>query len=98
MKKLSLVVARKELKDHLRDRRSLASALLFPLLGPLIFGVMFNVIASWNRQDKQVELPVVGQQNAPNLITFLKRSGVAVQPPVEGYERKIQDGKLDAVL
>ena len=42
------VVFRKELTDGLRDRRSLFSALIFPLVGPLLVVVMFRFIAEQN--------------------------------------------------
>ena len=34
----------KEITDHLRDRRTLGTALFYPLLGPLILVLMFSVI------------------------------------------------------
>ena len=47
-----LPILRKELKDHLRDRRSLFSGLLVPVLGPVTFLAMFTLIASWVREDR----------------------------------------------
>ncbi len=98
MKALLSAVFRKEMRDHLRDRRSVMSALAFTLMGPLIFGVMFSVMASWYRKDKPLELPVVGRANAPSLIAFLERSGARLSEPPDDYEARIQAGRLDAVL
>lgn len=98
MRALLSTVFRKELRDHLRDRRSVMSALGFTLMGPIIFGVMFTVMASWYRKDKPLELPVAGRANAPSLIAFLERSGVELSEPPADYEARIQAGKLDAVL
>ena len=39
-----LVVWRKEVRDALRDRRSLMSLCIFPVIGPLIILFMFNQI------------------------------------------------------
>ncbi|MFL5351692.1 ABC transporter permease [Archangium sp.] len=98
MKGLLSTVFRKELRDHLRDRRSVMSALGFTLLGPVLFGVMFTVMASWFNKDKPLELPVVGRAHAPSLIAFLERSGAMLTEPPPDYEKRIQAGKLDAVL
>lgn len=98
MRTLLATVFRKELRDHLRDRRSVMSALGFTLMGPLIFGVMFTVMASWFREDKPLEIPVSGRQYAPSLVAFLERSGATLTEPPPDYEARIQAGKLDAVL
>ena len=98
MRQQVLAVLRKELLDHSRDRRSLASALLFPIFGPVLFAVMFSVLASWNRQEVEVDLPVVGRERAPSLIAFLERYGVRVKPPPADAESLVQAGTVDAVL
>ncbi len=77
MKAISAVFA-KELQDHVRDRRSLFTALLSPLLGPVILGVLLTLLASWQREGKQLEVPVVGKARAPNLVAFLERYGAKV--------------------
>ena len=91
-------IVRKELKDHLRDRRSIFSGLLMPVLGPLTFLLMFTLIASWVREDRPLELPVAGAQNAPNLIAFLQRHGAVVETAPADYEAQVRDGKLDLAL
>jgi sodium transport system permease protein len=98
MRALIAAVCRKELRDHLRDRRSLSSAFMGPLLGPIILGVMFTLMASWYRQDKPLELPVVGREHAPSLMAFLERHGAKLSEAPADYESRIQAGKLDAVL
>ncbi|MBF5041511.1 ABC transporter permease [Aggregicoccus sp. 17bor-14] len=97
MRQLRAVLG-KELKDHARDRRSLTSALVVPLFGPFVFGVLFTMMAGWYRQDRPLELPVVGAQHAPHVVAALKRAGVTVVDPPQDYEAKVQDGTLDAVL
>jgi sodium transport system permease protein len=94
----SIVVLRKELKDHARDRRSIFSSLLVPLLGPLTFLAMFTVIASWMREDRPLIIPVAGAHNAPNLIAFLQRQGAIVETAPADYEAQVRDGSLDLAL
>ena len=96
--RLVQVVLGKELSDHVRDRRSVMTALLFPILGPALFAMMFTVIAGWMREDRPVKISVVGAEQAPNLIAFLKRAGAEIDTAPADYEQKIQDGELDVVL
>ncbi|MCY1019189.1 ABC transporter permease [Pyxidicoccus sp. MSG2] len=98
MRHLVGTVFRKELKDHLRDRRSVLTAVMFPLLGPVVFLVMFNLLASWYRQDRPLELPVVGRSHAPSLMAFLERYGATLTEAPADYEARIRAGTLDAVL
>jgi len=98
MRKLIAAVFRKEMKDHLRDRRSVVSALAGPLIGPLIFMAMFTLMASWFREGKPLEVSVIGRENAPSLMAFLQRQGAILTDAPQDYEALIQAGKLDAVL
>jgi len=91
-------VLRKELVDHLRDRRSIFSSLLMPLLGPLTMLAMFGLIASWVREDRPLIVPVAGGQNAPSLIAFLQRHGAIVETAPADYEAQVRDGKLDLAI
>jgi sodium transport system permease protein len=98
MRRLTATVFRKELKDHLRDRRSVLSALAGPLIGPFVFMVMFSLMASWFREGKPLEVPVVGREHAPSLMAFLQRHGATLTEAPADYEPLIQAGKLDVVL
>jgi len=91
-------VFRKELKDHLRDRRSIFSGLLVPLFGPLMLLGMFTLLASWLREDRPLIVPVAGARNAPNLIAFLQRYGALVETAPPDFEAQVRDGKLDLAI
>lgn len=91
-------VIRKELVDNLRDRRALMSGVLFPLMGPLLFGALFSVMAGWMRGDRPLTIAVAGAENAPHLVEFLERYGAHVTPAPDGYEQRIKDDDLDVVL
>ena len=61
----------KELVDNVRDRRTLAAALFYPLLGPaMILFVVFAVGRLTREVETPLELPVSGREHAPNLIGF----------------------------
>jgi sodium transport system permease protein len=91
-------ILRKELIDHLRDRRSIFSGLLMPLLGPLMLLGVFALLASWAREDRPLRVPVAGAKNAPTLIAFLQRNGALVEIAPADYEAQVRDGKLDFAL
>jgi sodium transport system permease protein len=92
------VVLRKELKDNARDRRSLTSGLLVPLLGPLMFAFLFTAMATQLRGDKPLVVPVRGLERAPSLVAFLERNGAEVVPAGADAEALVRDGKLDLAL
>lgn len=98
MRRQIRAVFRKELTDHLRDRRSLFSALLMPLLGPLVLAVMLTMLASWMRQDTPLEVPTVGRERAPNLVAFLERNGATVTEAPADYEAQVREGELELTL
>ena len=70
----TITVFLKEVIDNIRDRRTLASALIMgPIFGPVLFSFVINlsVERSLESAEKTLELPVIGQEYAPNLVTYL---------------------------
>lgn len=92
------IVLRKELRDNFRDRRSMMSALIMPLLGPVMFAMIFTAVARMQRDDAPLSVPIVGQKSAPNLVKFLERHGATVTEAPADYEAKVRDGDLDLVV
>jgi sodium transport system permease protein len=71
----------KEVIDNFRDRRTLASALIMgPLFGPLLFAFVINlsIERSLDDIDRSMELPVIGEQHAPNLMRYLASHNIDV--------------------
>jgi sodium transport system permease protein len=71
--RILLTVFIKEIIDNLRDRRTLASALIMgPLFGPMLFAFVINlsIERSLSAADDTLDLPVIGQQHAPNLMRY----------------------------
>ena len=81
-----LVITRKELLDAIRDRRALMALLLFPVIGPFVIYFMFNTIVDIAEEAKDLTLPIVGAEYAPDLVDFLKQSGIKLTPIVNEYE------------
>jgi sodium transport system permease protein len=95
------IVFWKEVTDNLRDRRSVASALASSLVGPVLLLIMILIIGKTvlsKFEDKPLNLPVAGAENAPSLILFLKQHGVQPLPAPALPEDAVRNGDVPAVL
>jgi sodium transport system permease protein len=97
MRQLAAIL-RKELKDTLRDRRSLFAALLLPVMVGALTFVIFGSRARDGRQGVTLSIAIAGTERAPSLITFLRQQGATVEAAPPDYENRIRAGSLDAVL
>lgn len=91
----------KEMRENLRDRRTLLNALLVgPLIGPVLFVMMLNVALSreFSRAEAPLEIPVIGVEHAPNLVAALRQMGLKAQPPVADPVQTVLAQEADAVL
>jgi len=96
-----LVVFLKEVRENLRDRRTVLNTLLTgPLFAPFIFVLLINTVVTQEieKAEKPLPLPVVGAQYAPNLIAALKQQNVDVQPAPADAERAVREQDADVVL
>lgn len=97
------VVFRKELLDHTRDRRSLLLALIYPLLGPILLGVVLDfsigsVGGGQQAAPRNFELAVSGGENALALVSFLESNGVKVKDPPADPEAAVRRGHEPIIL
>jgi len=75
------IVLGKELREALRDRRTLLTSLVLgPLLGPLFFVLVLKLTLeqSVEAQDEAVPVTVANAAAAPNFVQHLRESGLAV--------------------
>jgi sodium transport system permease protein len=96
-----LIVFLKEVRENLRDRRTVLNTLLTgPLFAPFIFVLLINTIVTQEleKAEKPLPLPVVGAQYAPNLVAALKQQNVDVQPAPDDAERAVREQDADVVL
>jgi sodium transport system permease protein len=92
-------VARKELTDMFRDRRTAMVTLLSAIAaGPIFLLLIFNLIASQADRARDLKLPIAGREHAPALAAFLERQQVTLTPAPADYEAQIRGGDLDVVL
>jgi sodium transport system permease protein len=76
-----LIVLRKELRENLRDRRTLVSALLFgTVLMPLLVALLVNLTVrrGQDQDNKPVTVAVVHGEWAPNLLADLRQYRIDV--------------------
>jgi sodium transport system permease protein len=95
------IIFGKELKDNLRDRRSVFSALLTALIGPvLLIGIIMVMGRTFHvsQREQPLELPVQGAEHAPSLIRFLEQNNVVVLPAPENPRQEVRNGNMDLVI
>ena len=90
----------KELRDALRDRRTLLAVLLSAvLLGPVLLVALSALVAGREEGAERRELLAIGIDAAPTLRNHFERLPWTIQPPPADYEQQLADGRLgDAVL
>ena len=94
-------VFKKEVRENLRDRRSLFNSVL---LGPILFPILFIGLAYFTgskqqeRAEEVLEIPVVGSENAPNLVNFLKQQGVVIQQAPGDPEAAVRSQDVQVII
>lgn len=103
MKTIRTVFA-KEVTDNFRDRRTLMTALLMgPLFGPILFAFVINlsVKQSLSNDNETLDLPVIGRENAPNVVAYLQSNNISIKEGPATREAAIEavtNGELDVVV
>lgn len=94
-------VYKKEVRENLRDRRSLFNSVL---LGPILFPILFIGLAYFagskqqERAEKVLEVPVIGVEHAPNLIGFLEQQGVVILQPPQDPEASVKAQEMQVII
>jgi len=99
--KSAITVFWKEVRENLRDKRTVFSALIYgPLIGPVMFVVLMNTVISheMSKAEGPLKVPVIGAEYAPNLIDALKQQGLEPQPPIADPDKAVRDRDADVVL
>jgi sodium transport system permease protein len=95
------VVWLKELTDLVRDRRTLAIAMLMgPLLMPALMLGMGKLLSNRinTQMEKPLEVPVVGASNAPNLVAWLQGQNIVIKPAPANPDEAIRSEAEDVIL
>ena len=94
------IVFAKEAVDNLRDRRSLAMALAYPFIGPMLVGalVAFVGMTITALPSATYTVPIQGADNAPALVAFLEDKGARVVAAALNPAYAVRTGKFDTAL
>ncbi len=94
------IVFQKESIDNLRDRRSLYLALLYPVIGALLLGLLVSFVGGMFRGQgsQSLSVPILGAERAPDLIAFLKGKDIKILKAPDNPQPAVRNGKVDAVL
>ncbi len=96
-----IAVMRKELLDLFRDRRTVMIGLLMmPLLMPALLLGMGSLAENRARTqlEKTLELPIVGADNAPNLVAFIETQNIKALPAPDDPDADVRAQKHDIIL
>lgn len=94
-------VARKELLDLFRDRRTM---LLGLLMGPIVIPALILGLGSMAEKrvrtqlESTLQLPVIGAEHAPNLVAFLEGRNIDPQPAPEDPDAMVREQEADVIL
>ena len=96
------IIYRKELIDALRDRRTIISTIVLPILMFPVLTIGFGFLAARSMQKVEREgstIMLLGETNAPRLAEKLRAAdGIRVVPPSDAYVALISDKKLRCAL
>jgi sodium transport system permease protein len=95
----TLTIYLKELRDSLRDRRTVLMVLVASILmGPLTLVLIAQYVSSLEEKARVLKVRMSGSQNAPALVNFLQRNDVEIEDAPADYEERVKEGRLDAVI
>ncbi|MBI2859645.1 MAG: ABC transporter permease [Chloroflexi bacterium] len=100
--RFALAILRKELRDTLRDRRTLISMIIMPvlLMPALILGIgWFAEMQSRESQEKEMKLGIVNGPAAVELVTYVaSHDKTAIIEIGAEPEKAVRDGKVDLAI
>jgi sodium transport system permease protein len=94
----SWIVCCKEMLDGIRDRRSVLSTLIIPLMAPAMMVFMFNTLAERQRAAGDEPVYINGAENAPQLVEWIKQQDVKVLAGPDNAKEAVREGETAAVL
>jgi sodium transport system permease protein len=83
MKSRFMIVFKKELRETLREKRTLGLLALFTLMYPVMLGVLLSqqIKRTTKPERDGVEIAVIGAAKAPTLVSQLKQRNITVKDP-----------------
>ena len=103
MKKIGIIF-RKELKDTLRDRRTLFFMIVFPILIiPLMIGGIPKIMVSMmeKKMTERITIAIIGEENSPELMDMFGMAdsiNVTFNVEIDSIEQSIRKKDIDGAL
>ena len=97
LKQIRTVYA-KELLDGVRDRRAMFTAIIIPLLSPLLTFFLFNALIDIKEDLLATELNIKGAEYAPDLVEFIRQANITVAHFEGDAEQAIIDKSQSIIL
>ncbi len=89
------IVFTKELKDALRDRRTLMAVFISSVaMGPLMLVMLSTLVGQYEKRAEAREIVVIGLDKAPTLRNYIERQTFIAKPAPAGWETQLRDSKL----
>jgi sodium transport system permease protein len=93
-----VTVFKKEMKDSLRDRRALLTAMLPAIFGPLMIMTLLSSAAETLKEADDLTLQVIGRENAPDLIAYILENDILIEDFEGDPKTEIQAKNVDVIL
>src|SRR5206468_9490717 len=89
----ALTIYLKELRDAVRDRRTVLMVVVASILmGPLTLVLVAQYVAGLEEKARTPKVRMAGQAYAPALVNFLQRSDVEIEEAPADYEERVREG------
>ena len=89
------IVFAKELKDALRDRRTLMAVFISSVaMGPLMLVMLSSLVGRYEQRAEAREIVVIGLDKAPTLRNYIERQTFIAKPAPADWETQLKDSKL----
>lgn len=98
MRHAMLTVTRKELREAVRDRRSLLSALFYALWGPAVMALALMAMARGHGPEPPLALAIEGHSSTPALVGFFAERSVALVSGPRDPSQAIRARELPVAL
>jgi sodium transport system permease protein len=101
MNKQILTVMFKEIKDNLRDKKTVISSIFMgAIFGPVLLVIVLNSVVGMmkDKAKTQLEVAINGVDNAQSFVIFLKSKGAKIKPFNGNAKQAVLDKDEEAVI
>ncbi len=93
-----VTIVKKEVLDALRDGKSMATVLLFPIIMACVTFATTHFLVSMQKGSSEITLAVDGQEAIAPLLARLREAGVKIVAPPENAEQAVKERQYHMAL